>query len=77
MAESKGLVRDLDKLDVQLDNLEDALGPLLDGLDERASQLPLLDRAKLFSLSAYAIESLLFCEPPGGSSVSGQIVDAR
>ncbi|UNI24245.1 hypothetical protein JDV02_010008 [Purpureocillium takamizusanense] len=60
MAESKGLVRDLDKLDVQLDNLEDALGPLLEGLDERASQLPLLDRAKLFSLSAYAIESLLF-----------------
>ena len=64
MAESKGLVRDLDKLDVQLDNLEDALGPLLDGLDEKASQLPLLDRAKLFSLSAYAIESLLFCEFP-------------
>ncbi|KAJ6444029.1 Sas10/Utp3/C1D family protein [Purpureocillium lavendulum] len=60
MAESKGLTRDLDKLDVQLDNLEDALGPLLDGLDEKASQLPLLDRAKLFSLSAYAIESLLF-----------------
>ncbi|GJN67421.1 hypothetical protein PLIIFM63780_004860 [Purpureocillium lilacinum] len=71
MAESKGLVRDLDKLDVQLDNLEDALGPLLDGLDERASQLPLLDRAKLFSLSAYAIESLLF------SSLKLQGTDAQ
>ncbi|KAG6013757.1 hypothetical protein E4U41_004999 [Claviceps citrina] len=60
MSDVKDIVPDLDKLDVQLDKLEDALSPLLDKLDERASQLPLLDRAKLFSLAAYSIESLLF-----------------
>ncbi|KJZ75702.1 hypothetical protein HIM_04859 [Hirsutella minnesotensis 3608] len=60
MADVKDITPDLDRLDSQLDDLEDALAPLLESLDERASQLPLLDRAKLFSLSAYAIESLLF-----------------
>lgn len=51
----------VEKLDSQLDKLEDALEPLLGNLSEMASQLPLLDRAKLYSLTAYAIESLLFC----------------
>ncbi|KAG5974081.1 hypothetical protein E4U58_003681 [Claviceps cyperi] len=60
MSGVKDIIPDLDKLDCQLDKLEDALSPLLKGLNERASQLPLLDKAKLFSLTAYAIESLLF-----------------
>ncbi|RDA96297.1 hypothetical protein CP533_1622 [Ophiocordyceps camponoti-saundersi (nom. inval.)] len=60
MTDIKDLTPDLDRLEAQLDDLEDALAPLTNGLDERASRLPLLDRAKLFSLSAYAIESLLF-----------------
>ncbi|KZZ90508.1 exosome-associated family protein [Moelleriella libera RCEF 2490] len=62
MADVKDILPDLAKLDAQLDDLEDALGPLLttDLLTEQASQLPLLDKAKLFSLTAYAIESLLF-----------------
>ncbi|KAG5922476.1 hypothetical protein E4U53_003711, partial [Claviceps sorghi] len=60
MSDVKDITPDLDKLDVQLDRLEDALSPLLNDLDERASQLPLLDKAKLFSLTAYSIESLLF-----------------
>lgn len=51
----------VDKLDSQLDKLEEALEPLLGNLSEMASQLPLLDRAKLYSMTAYAIESLLFC----------------
>lgn len=65
MADVKDILPDLAKLDAQLDDLEDALGPLLttDLLTEQASQLPLLDKAKLFSLTAYAIESLLFGEP--------------
>ncbi|OAA60064.1 exosome-associated family protein [Cordyceps fumosorosea ARSEF 2679] len=60
MADVKDITRDLDKLDSQLDNLEEALAPLLGNLDELSSQLPLLDKAKLFSLAAYSIESLLF-----------------
>ncbi|KAK2590747.1 hypothetical protein QQS21_011559 [Conoideocrella luteorostrata] len=60
MADVKDIVPDLDKLDSQLDDLEDALEPLLSNLNEKAFQLPLLDRAKLFSLTAYSIESLLF-----------------
>ena len=61
MADVKDITRDLSKLDSQLDDLETALEPLLTQLEERASALPLLDRAKLFSLAAYSIESLLFC----------------
>ncbi|PHH70553.1 hypothetical protein CDD80_5933 [Ophiocordyceps camponoti-rufipedis] len=71
MADVKNLAPDLERLDGQLDDLEEVLSPLLEGLDERAGRLPLLDRAKLFSLSAYAIESLLF------SSLRLQGVDAR
>ncbi|KID89353.1 exosome-associated family protein, partial [Metarhizium majus ARSEF 297] len=60
MSDVKDISPDLDRLDRQLDNLEDALAPLLNNLNEKASQLPLLDKAKLFSLTAYSIESLLF-----------------
>ncbi|EFY86367.1 hypothetical protein J3458_009193 [Metarhizium acridum] len=60
MSDVKDITPDLDRLDSQLDNLEDALAPLLNNLNEKASQLPLLDKAKLFSLTAYSIESLLF-----------------
>ncbi|KAJ2966019.1 hypothetical protein NQ176_g10340 [Zarea fungicola] len=60
MAGVKDITRDLDKLDSQLDDLEEALAPLLGNIDEISSQMPLLDKAKLFSLTAYSIESLLF-----------------
>ncbi|KAF5138366.1 Exosome complex protein [Metarhizium anisopliae] len=60
MSDVKDISPDLGRLDRQLDNLEDALAPLLNNLNEKASQLPLLDKAKLFSLTAYSIESLLF-----------------
>jgi len=52
---------DLSRLDTGLDQLEQQLKPLL-ALAETASQLPLLERAKLYTLAAYSIESLLFCE---------------
>lgn len=53
---------ELDKLEAQLDNLEACLEPLLENLSDHASQLPLVDRAKLYTLTNYALESLLFCE---------------
>ncbi|KAK5998892.1 Exosome complex protein [Cladobotryum mycophilum] len=71
MTDVTNITPDLKRLDNQLDNLEDALEPLLGNLDEMASQLPLLDKAKLFSLTAYAIESLLF------SAVKLQGADAQ
>ncbi|KOS21907.1 Exosome complex protein [Escovopsis weberi] len=71
MTDVKNIVPDLERLDSQLDDLEDALEPLLKNLDGMASELPLLDKAKLYSLTAYAIESLLF------SSVKLQGADAQ
>jgi exosome complex protein LRP1 len=62
MTDVKDITPDLDRLDNQLDDLEEKLQPLLGNLEGMASQLPLLDKAKLFSLTAYAIESLMFCE---------------
>jgi exosome complex protein LRP1 len=62
MADIKDITPDLDRLDGQLDDLEEKLQPLIGNLEGMASELPLLDKAKLFSLTAYAIESLLFCE---------------
>lgn len=62
MADVKDITPDLDRLDGQLDDLEEKLQPLINNLEGMASELPLLDKAKLFSLTAYAIESLLFCE---------------
>ncbi|KAF5246669.1 hypothetical protein FANTH_6739 [Fusarium anthophilum] len=60
MTDVKDITPDLDRLDNQLDDLEEKLQPLLGNLEGMASQLPLLDKAKLFSLTAYAIESLMF-----------------
>ncbi|TDZ18023.1 Exosome complex protein [Colletotrichum sidae] len=68
---SKDLNADLGKLDSHIDALEDALKPLIDGLPQMANELPLLDKAKMFALTAYAIESLLF------SSLRLQNVDAK
>jgi exosome complex protein LRP1 len=52
----------LDQLEVQIDDLRDVLEPLLaTALSHYAAKLPLLDKAKLYVLVTYAIESLLFC----------------
>ncbi|KAI6709102.1 hypothetical protein JHW43_008365 [Diplocarpon mali] len=51
----------LEALDDEIDDLEESLEPLLkSALSETASKLPLLDKAKLFVLVTYAIESMLF-----------------
>ncbi|CAI4210992.1 unnamed protein product [Parascedosporium putredinis] len=50
---------DIDRLEANLDKLEEAIGPLLENL-ANSSQLPLVDRAKLHTLTNYALESLIF-----------------
>ena len=53
----------LEQLDGEIDDLDDSLAPLLTtALSETASKLPLLDKAKLYVLVTYAIESILFCK---------------
>ncbi|KAL5331528.1 hypothetical protein ACEPPN_001062 [Leptodophora sp. 'Broadleaf-Isolate-01'] len=53
----------LETLDDEIDDLEESLQPLLkSALSETASKLPLLDKAKLYVLVTYAIESMLFCK---------------
>ncbi|KAK0628665.1 Sas10/Utp3/C1D family-domain-containing protein [Bombardia bombarda] len=50
----------LDQLDIDLKQLQEALKPLLGDVGDVSSRLPLLDKAKLYVLFSYAIESLLF-----------------
>ncbi|KAI2604764.1 Sas10/Utp3/C1D family-domain-containing protein [Hypoxylon fragiforme] len=51
---------ELDHLDDELDSLEAALQPILHNVSDVATKLPLLDKAKLYVLMTYAIESMLF-----------------
>lgn len=49
-------------LEDNIDDLEEALEPVLkSALSDTAGKLPLLDRAHLYVLVTYAIESILFC----------------
>ena len=51
-------------LDDNIDDLEEALEPLSrNALSDTAGKLPLLDKAQLYVLVTYAIESILFCMP--------------
>lgn len=61
----------LDKLDGDVNKLEEVLKPILADLGEVASKLPLLDKAKLYVLATYAIENALF------SALRLQGIDAR
>ncbi|RYP35156.1 hypothetical protein DL767_003933 [Monosporascus sp. MG133] len=61
----------IDRLDGELDTLEEVLSPLLGNVSDVASKLPLLDRAKLYVLVTYSIESMLF------SSLRLNAVDAK
>ncbi len=51
----------LDQLEANIAALEELLQPLLD-MDGSSAKLPLLEQAKLNVLSAYAIQSLVFCK---------------
>ena len=60
--EATNLSELLEQLDDNIDDLEQALSPLIEGnMLDKAQKLPLLDRAKLYILMTYAMESLLFC----------------
>jgi exosome complex protein LRP1 len=51
----------LQQLDDNIDDLEEALAPVLAAaLSETAGKLPLLDKARLNIVVTYAIESILF-----------------
>ena len=53
------LVEDLDD---SIEDLEENLAPLLNAaLSATTKRLPMLDRAKLYVLVVYSVESLLFC----------------
>ena len=60
--DTPNLLPQVEALADNIDDLEEALGPLLrTALSAHASKLPLLDKAKLYTLVTYAIESILFC----------------
>lgn len=52
----------LEQLEEELSKAQDTLKPLLGDIGDISNKLPLLDKAKLYVLVAYTIESLLFCE---------------
>lgn len=59
--DSDAFKADVNQLDALLDGLEQSLQPLLSNpVSATASKIPLLDKAKLYTLTTYAIESLLF-----------------
>lgn len=57
--EATHLISLIETLDDNVDDLKEALTPFLKA--ESASTLPLLEKAQLYVLVTYAIESLLFC----------------
>ena len=60
--ESTDLSLSIEVLDGNIDDLEEALAPVLKGaVSEIAGKLPLLDKAQFYVLLAYSIESILFC----------------
>ena len=60
--ESADLTPLIEILDDNIDDLEEALAPLLKvAMSDTAGKLPLLDKAHLYVLVTYAIESILFC----------------
>ena len=64
--EVKSIMPLIESLEENLDDLEEALEPLLNSaLSDNAGKLPLLDKAQLYVLVTYAIESILFCASSG------------
>ncbi|KAL9044495.1 MAG: hypothetical protein Q9206_007388, partial [Seirophora lacunosa] len=59
--ETADLVLSLQTLDNDVDRLEEAVAPLINGaLADAASKLPVLDKAQLYVLVTYAIETAIF-----------------
>jgi exosome complex protein LRP1 len=61
--DTSNLVSLVEHLEDNIDELVENLEPLLSAaLATTTKKLPLLDKAKLYVLIVYSIESLLFCE---------------
>jgi hypothetical protein len=62
--DTENLLPLLEQLDDNVDDLEDALQPLLgSSLNKMSKNMPIMDRAKIHVLTTYALESLIFCKP--------------
>ena len=62
--DTSDLVPLIELLDDNVDDLQEALSPLLQStVSDTAGKLPVLDKAQLYVLVTYAIESVLFCMP--------------
>lgn len=60
--EAADLLPLLEQLDDNVDDLEEALKPILESpVSETSNKLPVLDKAKFHVLVTYALESLIFC----------------
>lgn len=60
--ESADLIPLIDRLEENVDDLEEILQPLLErSLTDTSRKLPVMDRAKLHVLITYTLESLIFC----------------
>lgn len=60
--EAADLLPLLEQLDDNVDDLEEALKPILESpVLETLKKLPVLDKAKFHVLVTYALESLIFC----------------
>lgn len=60
--ESADLIPLIEQLDDNVDDLEEALAPILEStVIESSKKLPVLDKAKFHVLITYALESLIFC----------------
>lgn len=65
MMETAELLSLVEHLEDNIDDLEESLEPLLaTALSATTKKLPVLDKAKLYVLIVYSIESLLFCRTP-------------
>ena len=61
--DSINLIPMVESLDDNIDDLDEALAPLLNAsLSDTTRKLPVLDKAQLYVLVVYAIESILFCK---------------
>ena len=71
--ENPNILSLLGELDDNIDDLDEALAPFIkSSLPDATGKLPLLDKAKLYVLITYALESMLFCRlsNPFSSTIS-------
>lgn len=62
--ESADLIPTIERLDDDVDDLEEALKPILEStVVETSKKLPVMDKAKFHVWVTYALESLIFCMP--------------